>query len=131
LKLDVRREREQQHATGNQYSRWREGFATDLYKDIQDLRDEVKLLEMHRTLVSATIPAAGGSWDTVMGYFLVVRYRLPLSSYLPHLVSKAMSSNVVYNSEYDIEAMIRSWYFLQWFGDVSEKLINLSKTTKY
>ncbi|OWZ09890.1 hypothetical protein PHMEG_00017334 [Phytophthora megakarya] len=86
---------------------------------------------MHHTRVSATIPAADGMWDTVMGYFRVIRHRLPLSSDLPHFVSKAMSSNVVYNSEYGIEAMIRSWYFLQWFGDVSEELINLSKTTKY
>ncbi|OWZ20510.1 hypothetical protein PHMEG_0005070 [Phytophthora megakarya] len=116
----------QQHPGQKKY-----GFAPGLFRVIQDLRDEIKMLEMQHIRVSAAIPAADGAWVTVMGYFRVVRHRLPLSLDLLQFVSRTMAANVLYNSEYGIEAMIRSWYFLQWFGDVKEELEHLSKTAEH
>ncbi|OWY97151.1 hypothetical protein PHMEG_00032392 [Phytophthora megakarya] len=64
-----------------------------------------------------------------MGYFRVVRHRLPLSTEFIAFIAKTISSDVVYNSQCGIEAMTRSWCFLRWFGDVKEELVNLKKTT--
>ncbi|OWZ07068.1 hypothetical protein PHMEG_00020591 [Phytophthora megakarya] len=131
LKVGERIVRENPHEAQERPGQKNYGFAAGLFRVIQDLRDEIKMLEMQHIRISAAIPAADGAWNTVMGYFRVVRHRLPLSLDLLQFVSKTMAANVLYNSEYGIEAMIRSWYFLQWFGDVREELENLSKTAKH
>ncbi|OWY98693.1 hypothetical protein PHMEG_00030481 [Phytophthora megakarya] len=123
-----RNEREKRHEIGKQNRQVQDISVIRLNEVVQYLRDEVNNLQIQHNRLLATIPAVDGMWDTVMGYFRVVRYRLPLSVDLLRLVSKTMASNVVYNSEYGIEAMIRSWYFLQWLGDVHEELENVTKT---
>ncbi|OWZ16175.1 hypothetical protein PHMEG_00010074 [Phytophthora megakarya] len=119
------------HETQQRHEHGKERLVTGLDNAIQHLRDEIKMLELHHIRVNASIPAADDQWDTVMGYFRVVRHRLPLAVDLLRFASKSMASDVVFNSEYGIEAMVRSWYFLHWFGDVNEQLENVIRIAKH
>ncbi|OWZ09265.1 hypothetical protein PHMEG_00018057 [Phytophthora megakarya] len=90
------------------------------------MRNEVKILELKRRQLS---PVMEGAWDTVLGYFRLAHHRRQLTKDRLELVRGTMSSNVIYNSKFGLKSMVRSWFCLQWFGDVEEELENVNKAT--
>ncbi|OWZ04367.1 hypothetical protein PHMEG_00023741 [Phytophthora megakarya] len=129
LELGEQIKRKRRQETQKRYRRKQEKFMIGLGNDVQKLRDEIEMLELHRRRMSRVVLAAdGASWDAVVGYFRLRCHCLQLTRDQTHFIRKSMDSNVVYNNEFGIEAIVRNWRFLRWFGDVEEKLENVKKS---
>ncbi|EGZ29312.1 hypothetical protein PHYSODRAFT_471648 [Phytophthora sojae] len=103
-------------------------------KDTQQLWAEIHTLRYQRLGLPAGVTTKKGLWDVVADYFRQFRHGLHASANVRTVqldfVRTTMATDVVFNTEYGIEAMRRSWCFLRWFDDVEVELENLQKSSK-
>ncbi|ETP14428.1 hypothetical protein F441_10623 [Phytophthora nicotianae CJ01A1] len=89
------------------------------------LHHEIKELKRQRQNIPAVVSTANEIWDVAVQYFRLVRQNFHPNSRQFQVVRAMMAPDVVYNCEYGFEAIVQSWCFMQWFGNVEVELENL------
>ncbi|OWY98299.1 hypothetical protein PHMEG_00030965 [Phytophthora megakarya] len=124
------------------YRKKKESYTVDLDNENRQLRGEIKQLQQRHRSASTTIPAKESAWNVVVEYFRLFRFGLsellvtakPTSP--PELQQSAqmdfllasMTSDVLFNNERGIDAIMKSWCFMSsCFASVEMELDGLAK----
>ncbi|GMF26519.1 unnamed protein product [Phytophthora lilii] len=97
-----------------------------LEKSTNHLREEIETLEQQWHRIDAADTHA------VTAYFNQFRYGLqPMKTISqPQFVRATMAPDVVFNTEYGPQAIMRSWCYMQWFDNVHVELQSLQHEAK-
>lgn len=100
--------------------------------NIRYLRGEIKTLEqqLRRIPIPAAASTANDVWNTAVQHFCLIRHGLHLTNDQLAFVRETIAPDVVYNTEYGLEAIVRNWCFVQWFSDVEVELDKLNKSAR-
>ncbi|KAJ8574542.1 hypothetical protein ON010_g4670 [Phytophthora cinnamomi] len=135
LELGVLVGQRQRRENQRRYRKKKEDMFVQLERDTQQLRAEIQTLRHQQVGMLVGVPAKNSNiWDAVVEYFRLFRRGLQsiesYKTFQEEFVLGTMATDLAFDAEYGTEAVLRGWYFLQWFGDVEVELEGLQKRTK-
>lgn len=109
-------------------------MVVQLEEDSRQLQTEIQTLRRQHLGILAGIPTKTNHWNATAEYYRLFHRGLQADSLLKNVqlefVRATMAADVVFNTEYGTEALVKNWCFLQWFEDVAVELERLERSSK-